>query len=81
MFRYILFLVAWLFALPAFADSGFIIDDFQSYSTGKSYINNSDWLPNNDCYPVISKNGKNQFLQSSSCYSGQSITKPIDITG
>ena len=56
-----------------------VIDDFESYSTGGSYTEISEWVPSSDCYPGVNEEEGNQFLQSSSCYSGQATTKPFEI--
>lgn len=54
-----------------------IIDDFESYSTGQTFIINSDWTNANSCFPSVIEEAGNKFIQSSSCYNGQGVTKPF----
>lgn len=54
-------------------------EDFESYNVGQSYISVSEWDTGSSCFPRVVESAGNKFLQSYSCYYGQSVTRPFEM--
>ena len=56
-----------------------VIENFEEYTEGGSYLTSSGMTPNNyDCYPQIKTEGDNKYIESSNCYDGQALSMPFD---